>query len=121
MGDILTSDQLAYMRDTISDNLLPDTCNILDPTNTPDGLGGFDETWGTATASAACRVDQKKRMETDEAGALRPASGWVLTLAHDQAINTTQRIEHNGQTYRVVAIKEDASWEASTRVDIERE
>ncbi len=121
MGSILDSSQLAYMQDTISENFLPDTCNILDPTNTPDGLGGVDETWGTATASAACRVDQKRREETGEAETLRPSSGWVLTLAHDQAINTTQRIEHNGQTYRVVAIKEDGSWEASTRAGIERE
>lgn len=116
----LTADELAEMRDAIED-LLPDTCDILSVTRTSNGEGGFTETWGTVSASVACRLDAISGTDHLSAGAIQPFTRWMLTVPYDTVINNTYRVSHGGYTYNVVGgVNTDTSWIASKRAVLER-
>lgn len=115
----LSAAELAQIRADVAE-LLPDEANILESTLVSDGGGGWTETWGTATAGVACRLDYKRGVEVVVGGALQSFSGWIFTFPHDTAIASTNRIEHGGNTYAVIGEDADKSWVASVRVAAER-
>lgn len=115
----LSNWELASMRSTLSE-LMPDTCNILSGTATPDGIGGQSVAWGTTYSGVSCRLDQmKKGYETMSGGAVYPFGQYVLTIAYDGTINTQNRVEHGSVTYNVIGVDQDKSWPITTRVIVE--
>lgn len=119
---MLNNSELSYMREAV-EQLMPDTCNLLTATNTADGSGGVTTTWGTASASVACRMDYKTDTQQDEkitAFSVRPYSGFMLSIPYNTTINTEYRVEHGGFTYNVQAVNNDQSWIAVKRVVLER-
>lgn len=110
---------LAAMRSAIAE-LLPDTCAILSPTNTPDGFGGVTVTWGTATASVACRLDMKQGREAVTGGAVQPFTSYTLSLPWDTTINESWRVLVSSVTYSVTSVNNGQSWQAVKRCDLER-
>ena len=117
---MLTSSELAYMREAIED-LLPDTCNLLTVTESADGQGGFSQTWGTASSSVACRLDVVSGREQVAGGALQPYIKTMLSLPYNTTITDAYRVEHGGITYAVIAPpNNDQSWKAVARVELER-
>lgn len=119
---MLTAKDLAYMRDSIEE-LLPDTCNILSVTRTPDGQGGFTETWGTAVVGAACRLDRQqavgRRGEIVSGAALEAYTGWVISLPQATAVNVANRIEISSSSYNVTSVDNGKSWSAVVRCAVE--
>jgi head-tail adaptor len=116
---MLTSAELAFMRDSI-EQLLPDTCNILSVTRTPDGQGGMTETWGTAGTAITCRVDIKQVREQQSGGAVQYYTQTMLSLPYDTTITAANRVEHGGNTYAVITpANTDQSWIAVKRVALE--
>lgn len=115
---MLGTADLDWMRDTL-EQLMPDTCVILSPTNTSDGQGGWTTTWGTA-AQKRCRIDpgRKEMYERVTGAALQPYSWWWLTLPHDTVIDETYRVVVNGDTYNVVNHDDNKSWQATLRVAV---
>lgn len=118
---MLSNGDLFYMRDALEE-LLPDTCNVLTQTIVIDGQGGAAQTWGTAQAGVACRLDpgRKEMVERVTGAALQPYSYWWLTLPHGTGLNEQQRIEHGGEVYNVVGVDTDKSWSASVRAVVQR-
>lgn len=116
---MLNTSDLAYMRDSL-EQLLPDTCVILSPTNASDGQGGWATTWGTVAANVKCRIDpgNKEMYERVTGAALQPFSWWQLTLSWDQAIDVTYRVVVNGNTYNVVNHDDNKSWAGTLRVAV---
>jgi head-tail adaptor len=111
---------LTAMRAAIAE-LLPDTCTILSPTETPDGEGGVTTAWGTVGTAIACRVDVKMGREQLTGGAIQPYIKTQLSLPWDQTILETYRVVHGGMTYAVIAPpNSDTSWIAVKRVELER-
>lgn len=116
----LTTAELAGMRDTI-ELLLPDTCSILSVSETPDGEGGVSSSWSAVATAIPCRLDVKMGREITTGGAVQPYIKTMLSMPYDQAITETQRVEHGGLTYAVVAPPNtDQSWIAVKRVELER-
>jgi hypothetical protein len=115
----LTSAELAEMRNFIA-ALLPDTCTILSPTSTPDGYGGVTTTWGTATASVACRLDMKQGRELASGESVQPFTAYTLSLPWDVTISATWRVVVSGVTYAVTSINIGQSWTAVTRCELEK-
>ena len=113
---------LSAMRDAIGE-LLPDTCNLLTVTRTPDGMGGNTETWGTASSSVSCRVDLESGRtagrERLTADALRPYTAYILSIPYDTTITTDYRVEHSGATYAVTSVNTEQSWMAVKRCQLE--
>jgi len=116
----LTTSELASIRADIAE-LLPDTGGaVLSTTQTPDGAGGFTETWGTATASLPYRLDPLTGTEEAAGGGLQPFSGWQLTLPYDTTISPENRFQDtNGRQYAVKSVDGGKSWQASVRARVE--
>ena len=115
---ILSAAELAAIRADVA-NMLPSTCDLLAVARTSDGQGGFTETWGTATADVACRLDYVRGLKAYYGGALQPYTGWMLTLPYDTAISTAYRVLHNGVTYTVTGEDSHKDWPVSVRVMVE--
>lgn len=121
---MLSSRELEFMREAIED-LLPDTCDILQVTETPDGFGGVTQTWGTAVSGTAvpCRLDIINRTSDREsiAGAgIKAFQETILSLPYDAQITVTNRVQHNGTIYNVHSVNTGQSWIAVKRAALER-
>lgn len=116
---LISAEMLAMMQARIN-QLLPDTCDILSATNAPDGFGGITETWGTATAGVACRLDKKSGGEQVSGGAIQAYTGWVMSMPYSVTVTAANRLLHNGITYAVTSVNNDASWKAVTRCEVEK-
>jgi SPP1 family predicted phage head-tail adaptor len=110
--------ELAALRNDIL-ALLPDTCDILSVTRTADGYGGFGETWGTASAAVACRMDHKTGAEQLAGGAVQTYQGNMLTLPYNATITTANRVKFSGNNYNVLAVSEGSDI-AVKRITVER-
>ena len=115
----ISSEMLAAMREAISD-LLPDTCDILSVTRTADGKGGWTDSWGTASAGVACRMDSTQGMEQMVGGGLKAYQSYMLSLPYDTTITTAYRVLFNGTSYNVTSVNTDQSWIAVKRVTLEK-
>jgi hypothetical protein len=120
---MLSNEDLDYMREAIED-LLPDTCDILQVTQTPDGFGGVSQTWGTAAAGTAvpCRLDivSNGSPESVAGASVRAYQETVLSMPYNIVVSTTNRIKHEGTTYAVQAVNTGQSWIAVKRCKLER-
>jgi hypothetical protein len=111
--------ELADLQDDLAAALLPDTCTILAVTYASDGQGGQTETWGTAAASVACRLDALRGFEGQAGAAVQPFHAWVITLPANTTITPANRIVHGGATYSVTSVDGAKSWEACVRAYVE--
>jgi hypothetical protein len=118
---LIVDSDLAYMRAMVLE-MLPDKCNILSETITPDGQGGVSSTWGTASTNIACRLDDKA-LGTNQLVAiaigLKAAHQYQLSLPYDATISAGNRVEISGATYTVINVNANQSWLAVTRAALE--
>jgi head-tail adaptor len=114
----MDASELAGLRADIQDTL-PEICNILSVSRTADGYGGMTETWGTASASVACRMDHKVGKIATVGGAAETYQGNMLTLPYDASITTSNRVQYGGNLYNVDSVSEGSSI-AVKRVQVQR-
>ena len=114
----IDTNMLAAMRSAIAE-LLPDTCNILTLTNTPDGMGGVTQSWGTAYSGISCRLDDKTASMPVVGGAVQNFAGMMLSVPYNTTINEVDRVEIGGATYAVSNVNTGQSWMAVKRVMLE--
>jgi len=117
---LLSSSEITSMRNTLEGDALPDTCNILSVTQTGDGQGGFTETWGTATAGVACRLDNTSSRELISGDGVKHFTSWMLTLPHNTSIAAGNRVEVSSENYNVVGFDDGKSWALDLRVLLEK-
>ena len=120
MTNFLTDAELTQMRADVADVALPDTCDVLSLTQVSDGQGGFADTWGAATASVACRLDYRGGIESVAGGAVRPFTGWYLTIPYDTSLTTANRIYHGTISYNVIEVDANKSWSLFLYARLER-
>lgn len=114
----LSAKILARMRSD-AEKLLPDTCTIQAVSTTPDGRGGFTETWSTASGGAGvkCRLDPFPREEQPETVAGREATihRRMLTVPWDAPLDASKRVLVGTATYEVRDMMDDHSWRVVRR------
>lgn len=113
----MDANELDALRNDIED-LLPDTGDILSVTRTSDGMGGWTEAWGTATAGVKCRVDHKTGYETVVGGGVQPFDKYICTLPHDATITTANRFVYGVNTFAVTTVN-IGSWLGCKRINLE--
>jgi hypothetical protein len=122
MVAMLTDNDLKFLRDTIN-GMLPDVCNILSEALASDGQGGQTATWGTTLTNVGCRLDEDNRTGANQltpiAGGLREAHRYILSLPFNTAISAHDRVEHGGNTYHVISVNNNVSWQGVTRAVLE--
>lgn len=113
---MLTATELAQLRQDVLETL-PDTCRIERATITNTN-GNVSETWGTAVASAVCRLDPDNRRQEDAVLADRESgvARYLLSLAYDTDIRDGDRVVVNGRTYQASQIHENHTMRAVRRV-----
>jgi len=112
------------MRSSIN-QLMPDTCNILSVTRSSDGMGGWSDAWGTATAGVSCRVDYRSSnigssgRESITGGALLPYQMAVVSMPYDVTVTTEHRLEIGSNVFSIQSVNTGQSWKAVTRCTCE--
>lgn len=119
----LTEDELLAIRRDAED-LLPDVATILVRTVEPDGAGGQRETFTPATPTVACRLAPAGGGELRQAGGASQSGDWisdrtthVLTVPFGVALSEVDRVQVNGATYEVTAVR-TRSFEFVRRVEV---
>lgn len=115
---MLSAADLAGIRETL-DTSLPDTCTLLGLSgSTSDGHGGTTRT-PTSTA-VACRVSPLatagRDFEANAADRTTSSVPWVGTFPAGTVIGPSDRFQHNGATYEVIAPSSGRSVEIDVRV-----
>ena len=118
---MITADELTQMRSDVQD-LMPDTCNLLTVTDVPDGYGGVTSTWGTASASVKCRIDNASNTTYGEqmvANGVQPFSRWILSVPYGTTMTEAMRVQVGSDTYNVTMVDVDKSWPVVERAVLE--
>ena len=115
----LTAEELSQMRDDI-EYLMPDTCDILSLTRTSDGMGSWVETWGTASASVACRIDFTSGKEALASDAEQIYTRAMLSVPYDTTITQANRVEWGDLIFNVVSVNLGQSWNVVRRAVLEQ-
>jgi len=117
----ISAAELARMQATAEDHL-PDTCTIQVVTQTMDEIGGWSESWADTYTSVACRLAavQARAAEAIVGAELAAVTSWVLTVAHDQALDETMRVVHDSEAYEIVQIEDTQSWRTAKRAYLRR-
>jgi len=114
---MLTDRELTQLRADLVETLVS-TCRIERPTAGVDGDGLTSESWGTAAASALCRIDpERRRTENTGVVAGREASRayFVGTFAWDADIAEGDRVIFEGTTLELLELHDIHSDRAVTR------
>jgi hypothetical protein len=116
----VSSSELDAMRTAAEDMLLPDTCTITRATTANNAIGEAIASYATVTASAECRLSRAglrpymraigEQMQTD--------ADWALSLHHDQDVAEQDRVTVGANTYTVVKVWTDQSFNILTRCDL---
>lgn len=116
--------QLARIRQTISSQMLPDTCVIRTASNSSDGAGGWEQSWSpVASGTVACRVDPLNRLSGQlnvEIGAEKLTKVYRLTVPYGAPIAAHSQIVFAGEEYEIMQLDDEHSWNASRRAVIAR-
>jgi hypothetical protein len=112
----LTTEELAAMQ-AEAIGMLPDTCTIKRPSQTPDGAGGFTTSYDDTYTGVPCRRGPAGGSERIMAEKLTDVRVWTVTLPAGTDIQTGDLIAIDGYAGTLkVAGWNDRSWEITRRV-----
>lgn len=103
--------------------LLADTCKIESRIMTMDSIGGWSETWTARGSAIPCRlaaVTSRMGMAGVRSDQYTEDRQWMLTVAHDQTVEETDRVTVGGNVYQVRAVNDDDTEILLKRVVLER-
>lgn len=115
----LSNSDLESMREEL-EAILPDTCHVLSVTRVSDGQGGFTETWGTATANIACRIDPYRGSGQVTGEQIAEYHTFVATLPYGTTVTTAHRLEVDSVTYSITSVASGRSWPLDVRAWLEK-
>jgi len=117
----LSTQEIAQLRAEQS-AYLPDTCTLQVLTRTDDEQGGWTESYANTHTGVACRLAPMttSQVELVEGAQVQAASRWVLTVAHNQAIDETMRVVHGGEAYEIEHLEDTHSNRTAKRAYLRR-
>lgn len=77
---------------------------IQSPTDTPNGSGGFDQTWAT-TATVFANATPIGGTEGIIAGTLQGSQSWRIRMRY-RALSVTQRLQMDGKQLNIVSVED---------------
>ncbi len=110
---ILTDDEIAGMRDTVSDSL-GDQCDVLAMITQVDGEGGQTATW-VIVARYGCRVvSEATQTEIVDGGKTTASTMYQVYLPFNAVIDASNRLSVNGSIYEVEGRLQGTSYNLQT-------
>ena len=118
---MISAAELSKMR-TQANRTRDTTCTIQTFTDVADGMGGFSQTWANTAANVPCRLTaQTIQAQTGQtANRYQVRGGWIVHVAHDQALSQGQRVVVGSDTYEVLNVEDASSERASRRAHLRR-
>lgn len=113
-----------YVRGYVSDNFLPDTCNIYPFVTVPDGSGGYAEELGEARTYAGfedipCRVDPVRLYKNEEVFDQDTViTEYIIALPFDVEINQGDRVVYKERNLEMVRAIDLHSWNIVKRIHV---
>lgn len=107
-------------QDRIYDYLLPDICTITPFVREVDESGGYSETDGTprefnSSSNIPCRLEQTRQYrDQDIIGQEITVTDYNIYLPNGTGIEVDDKVVHNGITYSIKKLNDDASFRAVT-------
>lgn len=89
---MLTSSEVAALR-SVANQALPDTCQIQRFERTPDGMGGYEETWNTVSTQP-CRISENRTQnrEIEVGGQIQSSGSHIVRVPHGVDVSETDRL-----------------------------
>lgn len=120
MASLLAATDLAAMK-AAQASALPLTCIISRRALSPDGAGGYTESWSNLATNVACRLAPLGTpSEVVVAERFAGRQQWQLTLPTGQDITHEDRVVIGGVTYEVVGLNSAGAWETARRAILVR-
>ena len=116
---MLTANELTYMR-AEAEQAMPDSVHIQRQSRVADGQGGFTIDWNSVYQNIPARLTSKGGSESTALDREDVRVDFVLTVAYDQSIETSDRVVHSSGTYEVQAVDDGKSWAVATRCQMRR-
>lgn len=116
---MLSAAELSAMRE-IEELVMPSTGVIERYALTPDGMGGYAETW-SAVGTVSCDlwpVNQREERERTRAGAqVISKADWFITVPFDTDITAEDRMVIDSRSFEIVFVPNDRSWSTALRCE----
>ena len=116
---MLTVNELTYMRSE-AEQAMPTSVHIQRQSRVADGQGGFTINWASVYQNVPARLTAKGGGESTALDREDAQVNFVLTVAYDQSIETSDRVVHSSGTYEVQAVDDGKSWAVATRCQMRR-
>lgn len=117
---MLSSAEIAAMR-SVQAQALPDLCTIQRKGGSADGKGGTTVSYSVQASNVACRLGRagsRSGIETIDADKLQQQTPWIVTFAHDEDVQNTDRIFIDSRMFEVVSIEPHEAWTMALRAQV---
>ena len=111
---MLNTAELKQVRDQ-AEASMPERVDLLSITGISDGQGGQEQSFDISHPQVKARLAERTGRETTFAGREDVQADYVLTVAFDQTIDETMRVDHGGQLYEVVFVNTGRSYDTARR------
>jgi len=117
----ISAGELTAMR-AVAEQAMTATCTIQTFTNTPDGMGGFSQSWANTYTSVVCRLAARNVAGSDqlEGDQFKAVTSWVLTVPYDQVVTVQNRVVIGGDTFEVESLQDDHDYRTARRLYLRR-
>jgi hypothetical protein len=96
MPNILSDAEMDSLRGLVRDLTMPGTAMLLSGTSTPNGMGGFSQSYGTASYGGTTEIPCRYRISSDaerlQAGVLTGVSSWTVTIPAEWPVSLADKI-----------------------------
>jgi SPP1 family predicted phage head-tail adaptor len=119
VNQLLQMDDMTYVRAEAKKSL-PDTVHVQRRVLESDKQGGYSESWAIVYSNVPARLSFASGNESFAVGREDVEVQVMLTVAHDQSIESSDRIQFGNDTLEVVSVNEPTSWNTAKRCQLRR-
>ena len=117
---MLSAAEIAAMR-SVETQALPDLCTIQRKGGSSDDRGGTTVAYSVRASNVACRLGRagsRSGIETVDADKVQQQTPWVVTFAHNQDVQNTDRIVIGARMFEVVSVEPHNAWMMALRAQV---
>ena len=110
---------LTWMREA-QNMILPGTAIIQRHTLTPDGMGGFTESWSNVGTVAArlYPVNSRAFAEGDNGAQLVSQTRWFVTMPVGTSVTAADRLSISSRTFQITQVNNSEMWQTAVRCEV---
>lgn len=121
MTGMIDAAELAWMQG-LQGAALPGTAIIQRATLTPDGMGGYSQTWSPIGTVAARVYTQNSRAvaEGEQGAQIVSETRWFVTMPVGTQVTAADRITAGGRVFEVTEVNNGQDWQTAVRCSVQK-